>query len=524
MSGVADGERDGTVEREGTLEREGTAACGPASGDVVAGVRLASRVGAGGSGQVWSGDDLRSGERVAVKLLDDGSADVEGWLLAGLRHPHVLAVRRACARPAAIVTDLAQGGSLHAQVRARGSLRPSEVVTVVAPLADALGFLHARGVVHGDVTATNVLFVERGRPVLGDIGSASLAGSGETSATPGYAAPEVRAGAAASQASDVHGLAAVAWFALTGTVPAEEAADRLPLRLLAPECPDELVEAVLAGLDPDPAARPDPADLAAAVRAAAPAEPVRLVPSAALGIRADEAVTYRVRAAAHREAPDDRGRRSRLRRPWRTGRARRVVTGRGVRPTPGPGHGRAVLGVLLLAAALTAAVATLPPLDDLVAARSSPAVGPAASGAVTAGPHVPPGAVPAPDTAPDTAPVTAPDVAIDLAAEVQRIVGDRQRALRSGDAQALLSVHHPEGTTLDADRELVAAGPVPVAYELLAVRPVDGEPGVVEVSLRTTSRTGSGQHPGPDHARTVLEEVRLTLDRHDGRWLLREVG
>ncbi|WP_340295723.1 protein kinase domain-containing protein, partial [Aquipuribacter hungaricus] len=288
---------------------------GPREGDEVAGVVLGSPVGSGGSGSVWAGTDVATGERVAVKLLhrrpgagpsaaggtaagaragggnaagEAGAVEDAGWLLAregallgGLRHPHVLAVRRVCSDPPALVTDLASGGSLAAQVAARGTLTPGEVVTVVAPLADALAALHARGVVHGDVTAANVLFVDRGRPVLADLGVARLAGSGTAWATPGFAAPEVLAGAAPGPAADVHGLGAAAWLALTGAVPPVEE-DRLPLGLLAPSCPSRLTAAVTAALDPDPAARPAPEELAAAARATCPGTAVRLVPSAAL--------------------------------------------------------------------------------------------------------------------------------------------------------------------------------------------------------------------------------------------------
>jgi serine/threonine protein kinase len=72
--------------------------------------------------------------------------------------------------------------------------------------------------------------------VLADLGVAGLAGDGVPWATPGYAAPEVLAGARPGPAADVHGLAAAAWLALTGSVPPPEP-ERLPLGLLAPDCP-----------------------------------------------------------------------------------------------------------------------------------------------------------------------------------------------------------------------------------------------------------------------------------------------
>ena len=486
--------------RGGTARPAGT---GPHSGDVVARVRLDAWVGRGATGQVWSGTDLDDGSRVAVKLLHDAPDDVDRALGGLPSHPHVLRPTRVQREPPAVVTPLAGGGSLAAQVRARGCLRPAEVVTVVAPLADALAWLHGRGVVHGDVSATNVLFVERGRPVLADLGSARLAGAGQVVATPGYAAPEVVAGGEPTGAADVHGLAAAAWLALTGVVPPSPE-DRLPLRLLVPECPDELVDAVTSGLDPDPDRRPTPEELATAARAAVAAEPVGLVPSAALGVRAEEAVTYRVRQAAARERPPRRGRRRRpSARVWWV----------------------AAAAVLLVGASVAVAVPAL---------RPDGPPGPVAA----PGPPGPPAPAAAPTSAPAdvarevTGGAVAPDVSTrtGLAQVVTDLVARRQAALRAGEEAGLARVHHPDGSTLATDRALVRAGPVDVTYEVTAVDPVEtgatgaGLPvagtgrsrGAVAASVRLTTTTGG--------AAPTQEEVLVELDRHDGRWLVRRVS
>ena len=88
------------------------------------------------------------------------------------------------------------GGSLDALVRARGHLPPGEVVTVLAPVASALGRLHDLGVVHGDVSPGNVLLDLDGRPVLGDLGLGHVVGdvSPGVWGTDGYVAPEVLLG------------------------------------------------------------------------------------------------------------------------------------------------------------------------------------------------------------------------------------------------------------------------------------------------------------------------------------------
>lgn len=463
----------------------------PRVGELVAGARLTALVGRGGSGQVWAATEEPGGARVAVKLLDRSGAEREAQLLAGLRHPHVLPLRRVAHDPPAVVTDLAEGGSLQAQVQARGCLTAGEVATVVAPLADALAFLHGRGVVHGDVSGTNVLFVGRGRPVLADLGSATLAGVGEASATPGYAAPEVLAGARPGPASDVHGLGAVAWLALTGGVP-PSAEDRLPLRLLAPECPDALAEVVTAALDPDPAARPAPEDLAGEVRLSCTPCAVRLVPGAALGVRAEEAVTYRVRLAA---ADDPAPARSPRRRPGRrSALAGAVVAGVAAAVTTG------VLLAPTLRPDATGTGPAVPSGPDALPLAADPAA-PATSGA----PASSDGAEDGDGGSPGGDPV--PLGGGELVAQVTALVAARQEALRTGDPAALGRVHHPDGDTLARDRALLGAGPVPVGYEVIAVTPVPGRPGVATVLTRTT---GAG--------REVTEEVVVELGLADGGW------
>lgn len=488
-------------------------------------MRLDALVGRGGAGAVWSGTETASGARVAVKLLDRPVAGREAALMAGVRHPHVLPLRRVVTDPPALVTVLAPGGSLAAQVGARGTLTAGEVVTVLAPLADALGALHAQGVVHGDVTATNILFVDRGRPVLADLGVAGLAGDGVPWATPGYAAPEVLAGARPGAAADVHGLGAAAWLALTGSTPPPEP-DRLPLGLLAPECPAALLAAVTAALDPDPARRPGPGDLATAARAACPGLPVGLVPAAARGVRADEAVTYRVREAAATDPARPAGR-------WPRRVLHRLDAAGGrllsrLRPTwPGPRPGSAV--AVRLACALVvgagfvgagvvgAGLVDGAPVAVGAGAEEVPGPGRAqprdpAEPTDTAQPSDP--AQPA-DTAP-ARPVTVdeggegPD---DLAATVAALVEARQLALRAGDAQAVARVHDPDGTTFADDRELVRSGPVDVSYEVVAVRPLAGSAASAEVELLTTAG-----------GVTTTEQVVLELAAVDGGWRVRTVG
>ncbi|MDP9430784.1 MAG: serine/threonine protein kinase, partial [Actinomycetota bacterium] len=197
---------------------------------VVPGYRLEELLGRGGSGEVWRAVPRSGGPAVAVKLLVEGDAERqarEAALLGELDHPHLVRLHEVVHEPrrggrprVALVLDLLAGGSLAALLSRRGRLRPGEVVTALAPVAAALAHAHERGVVHGDLSPGNVVFTAEGRPVLTDLGVARVLGevaAGEV--TPAYVDPTVARGGAPGPASDVFGVAAGAFHALTGVAP-----------------------------------------------------------------------------------------------------------------------------------------------------------------------------------------------------------------------------------------------------------------------------------------------------------------
>ena len=276
---------------------------------VVPGYVLEALLGRGGSGEVWRAVPRGGGAPVAVKMLVAGDPERqarEAALLGELDHPHLVRLldvvhqpRRGGSSRVALVLDLLPGGSLAALLARRGRLRPGEVVTAVAPVAAALAHAHEHGIVHGDLSPGNIVFTAEGRPVLTDLGVARVLGetaSGEV--TPAYVDPTVARGGAPGPASDVFGVAAAAFHALTGVAPwnaaspeetlAVAAGGLLPdLAELAPEAPAELIEVVTRGLSPDPAERGTAAAFALDLRHACRPEPVRLpvggVPDGELG-------------------------------------------------------------------------------------------------------------------------------------------------------------------------------------------------------------------------------------------------
>jgi hypothetical protein len=259
---------------------------------------MQTRLGRGGSGEVWRALPRRGGAPVAVKVLvagDPARQAREAALLGELDHPHLVRLIEVVNQPrhggdvrVALVLELLAGGSLAGLLARRGRLRPGEVVTAIAPVAAALAHAHSQGVVHGDLSPGNIVFTAEGRPVLTDLGVARVLGeSAAGEVTPAYVDPTVARGGAPGPASDVFGVAAAAFHALTGVAPwnAATPADTLAvardgylpdLAELAPDAPTELIAVVSRGLSADPHDRGSAAEFALDLRHACRPEPVRL--------------------------------------------------------------------------------------------------------------------------------------------------------------------------------------------------------------------------------------------------------
>lgn len=146
----------------------------------------------------------------------------EARLVAALRHPGVVAIYDVDEPARALVMELMSGGTLRERLRSASAEGPpialTEVNAIAQSLLEALAHLHARGVVHGDITPRNVLLRRPGQAVLVDFGSARLVASPSdpSGGTPLYLAPEQFRGAPSLPATDLFSAGAVIWEALAG--------------------------------------------------------------------------------------------------------------------------------------------------------------------------------------------------------------------------------------------------------------------------------------------------------------------
>src|SRR5213596_3408845 len=139
---------------------------------------------------------------------------------------------------------------------------PRPIPTAHALVRDLLGGLehaHARGVIMRRIVPTTLLVEVSGRAVITDLRYANWCLAEvppeERGAGGAFVAPEVRAGGTGEPASDVYGVAAIVYYALTGQEPDADPVKIVPPRRLRPAVPAALERVLLRALQPQPADR-----------------------------------------------------------------------------------------------------------------------------------------------------------------------------------------------------------------------------------------------------------------------------
>ncbi len=249
---------------------------------VVAGYRLAARLGAGGMGRVYL-SHTQGGRPVAIKVVRPELADDPDFRRRFSRE--IKAARRvrgaytaelidadADGVPPWLATLYVPGPSLTEAVARRGPLPVPAVLWLMAGVAEALQVIHSEGIVHRDLKPSNVLLAADGPRVI-DFGISLAAdvtshtATGAAVGTPAFMAPEQASAGEITPATDVFALGQTAAFAalgrpLFGDGPAVNVLYRIvheepDLSLLPPQLRPLLARCLAA----DPAERATPAEV-----------------------------------------------------------------------------------------------------------------------------------------------------------------------------------------------------------------------------------------------------------------------
>ena len=201
---------------------------------VIPGYDLDEKLGEGSYGEVWRAVEQRTGIEVAIKFLVHG-AGLEWQLLQAevkqlaLLHSDPGIVQLLDVEPEAdppyYVMEYVRQGSLSKRLDT-GPLPVPEALEIFRQMAEALAYVHAKGVRHCDLKPGNILLDARGRARIADFGQAHL--SSDASPALGtffYMAPEQAdfAKQIPDTRWDVYGLGALFYTMVTGRPPREHA-------------------------------------------------------------------------------------------------------------------------------------------------------------------------------------------------------------------------------------------------------------------------------------------------------------
>ena len=207
-------------------------------GRTVSHYQITEQIGSGGMGVVYGARDLRLMRTVALKFLRaDSLGDQEqrdrflreAQAAAALDHPNVCTIYEidTVDDQVFIAMALAKGESLKAKT-ARGPLDPEVAIPIAVQVARALKAAHDLGIIHRDITSSNVMVGDDGQVKVMDFGLAKMNESPQKAVTtgivgtPAYMSPEQVSGEQIDHRTDIWSWGVVLYEMLAGRLPFSE--------------------------------------------------------------------------------------------------------------------------------------------------------------------------------------------------------------------------------------------------------------------------------------------------------------
>jgi serine/threonine protein kinase len=238
----------------------------------------------GGMATVYLARD-REGRQVAIKVMHPGVADALGAerflreiaIAGAMAHPGIVPLHDSGAAGGLLyyVMPYVEGESLGERLQRERRLPLAEALQITRDVAAALGYAHARGVLHRDVKPENILLAG-GRAMVADFGLARAIGAadyekltqtGVIVGTAFYLSPEqLLEDRNLDQRADIYSLGCILYEMLTGAPPftgasLSEVAARIlralapPVRQVDPAVPEAVDRAIGRALEKSAAAR-----------------------------------------------------------------------------------------------------------------------------------------------------------------------------------------------------------------------------------------------------------------------------
>ena len=249
-------------------------------GDVLAQrYEVIEELGSGAMGRIYKVQDIKIGEKMAMKVLNPEITSDETTVLRfknELRLARKITHKNVCRmfdfgedqEMIFITMEYISGEDLKRTLMRVGQLSPGKTVIIAKQICSGLTAAHRMGVIHRDLKPQNIMLDQEGNVRIMDFGIArstqakGLTETGIIIGTPEYISPEQLEGIELDQRSDIYSLGIILYEMLTGLVPFE---GKTPLSVVLkhktqipknpteinPQIPQDLKRAVLKCLAKD---------------------------------------------------------------------------------------------------------------------------------------------------------------------------------------------------------------------------------------------------------------------------------
>jgi eukaryotic-like serine/threonine-protein kinase len=214
-------------------------------GEQLGNYRILEKIGAGGQGTVYKATDTKLGRSVVIKVLPPELTakeanlkrfEREARLASALDHPNICTIfdLNEVGGVHFIAMQFVDGKNVRQLVNGRPLDLPSALLITIQ-VADALAAAHARGIIHRDIKAGNVMVTASGQAKILDFGLAKLLDDegmgpggihhtdltevGIPYGTATYAAPEQARGERVDERADIFSTGVLLYEMLAGTWP-----------------------------------------------------------------------------------------------------------------------------------------------------------------------------------------------------------------------------------------------------------------------------------------------------------------
>jgi len=198
-------------------------------GKIIGPYRVLRKIGKGGMSVVFLAEDERLGRKVALKMLDQPSADREKILteashLSQLNHPGIVTIHDVIDHQEGvfIVMEYVEGDSLENFLRTHRADLPL-ALRIAKKIVETVKTAHEHNLIHGDLKPSNIILTPEGNIKLLDFGLSRFfnipSSDNNITGTFPYISPEQISGSPADEQTDIYALGMIIYQLVTGAIP-----------------------------------------------------------------------------------------------------------------------------------------------------------------------------------------------------------------------------------------------------------------------------------------------------------------